>query len=857
MRILLLSLILCLGFFVQGQVLTGTIRNVAGEPLPFGTIWVSNLNKGSIANEDGKFAINLPVGSHQIVFRFLGHSPLTKNVEILATTKTLEWQITLVEQAVSLNEVNVGALKEDPAIGIMRRMISMAPFHLKELDSYTAKAYVKGVGKITSISKLMNMMVGKKLEKEAGIKVGSTYVLEGVNQVNYKKPNAIQEKVISNRNNLPSALRSTETPNLRVTQTNFYQPKIFGNLISPLSPNAFQYYRFQYLGSFTQNGQTISKIQVAPKSSFQDLFDGTLSVVEDTWSIYSFSLNFKNANNKVTMQQQNAPFQGVWMPINYDLNMVLDVMGFGAVFRYITQIREYKIQVNKAFLVKPQIIEERLDKKLAKEIDREKIKNPKLDLGGTLTRKKLRKILKEVDKEEVKELKPEFSSDYQFEVDTLASQRSKEFWEEERQVPLTEAEVKGYKEADSLYVIEKGKIKKDSLKNSNRFSIMHLFTPKTYFYEKNRLGNRFVLGAIGGGFSAVDGYFLNRDWEFRHTYGQNNYWNVGGLIRYAFARNRWNAELFSERNFDENRQKLRFSMGSNLYQINSTEPVSPVINQVYALFFSENYLKYYQKDFVSMTYENQVQAKWRLSGTLEYRNRSSLENHVKHGLFYKDREFSSNNPVNLEMPDTRFMNQDQWLFRFGVLWLPSATWRRFNQSRRISNNEGPRIQFQSYFATGTSSYSKLSLLVNHTIPLQRLGRLQVQLHGVHYMLRPTQFIDYTFFKGNEMDVLGSDEFAFRLLPNYLFATSNDHYRMHVKWEPRKLVLTQSTILSLYGLKENIQYSYLQIPNGIQKTAYQEISYGLTGIGKLVGLDVVYPMGDWVPERWKVLVRIPF
>ena len=857
MRILLLSLFLCFGFLSKGQVLTGTIQNVAGEPLPFGTIWVSNLNKGSIANEEGKFAINLPVGSHQIVFRFLGHSPLTKNVEILASTKTLEWQITLVEQAVSLNEVNVGALKEDPAIGIMRRMISMAPFHIKELDSYSAKAYVKGVGKITSISKLMNMMVGKKLEKEAGIKVGSTYVLEGVNQVSYKKPNSIQEKVISNRNNLPSALRANETPNLRVTQTNFYQPKIFGNLISPLSPNAFQYYRFQYLGSFTQNGQTISKIQVTPKSSFQDLFDGTFSVVEDTWSIYSFSLHFKNANNNVTMQQQNAPFQGVWMPINYDLNMVLDVMGFGASFRYITQIKEYKIQVNKAFLVKPQIIEERLDKKLAKEIDREKIKNPKLDLGGTLTRKKLKKILKEVDKEEEKELKPEFSSDYQFEVDTLAGQRSNEFWEEERQVPLTEAEVKGYKEADSIYVVEKAKIKKDSLRNSNRFSFSHLITPKTYSFEKNRVGNRFVLSGIGGGFSAVDGYFLNRNWEFRHSYGQNNYWNVGGMIRYAFARNRWNGEVFSERNYDENRQKLRFSMGSNVYQINSTEPVSPVINQIYALFFSENYLKYYQKDFVSMTYENQVQAKLRLSTTLEYRNRSSLENHVRHGWYNQDREFTSNNPVNLELADTRFANQDQWLVRFGVLWLPSATWRRFNQSRRISTNEGPRIQFQSYFAIGSSAYSKVSLQVNHTIPLQRLGRLQVQAHAAHFMVKPTQFIDYTFFKGNEMDILGSDEFAFRMLPNYLFATANDHYRMHLKWEPRKFVLTQSDLLSLYGLKENLQYSFLQIPNGVKKSPYQEVSYGIRGIGKLLGLDVVYPIGEWVPERWKVMMRIPF
>jgi len=33
----------------------------------------------------------------------------------------------------------------------------------------------------------------------------------------------------------------------------------------------------------------------------------------------------------------------------------------------------------------------------------------------------------------------------------------------------------------------------------------------------------------------VDGYFIHRDWEFRHSYGQNNYWNVGGMIHAAGA----------------------------------------------------------------------------------------------------------------------------------------------------------------------------------------------------------------------------------------------------------------------------------------------------------------------------------
>lgn len=456
MKVILFLCCCCIG--LQAQTLSGTIRSNKGEPMSFSTIWVNNLNKGSLANEEGKYALSLPKGEHEVVFRFLGHTPKVHRVNM---SGDLSLDVVLSEETVTLQEVNVGGLKEDPAIGMMRRMISMAPFHLKEIDRYTAKGYVKGAGKITSISKVMNALVGKKMEKEAGIKVGSTYVLEGVNQITYTKPNRIEEKVLSNRNNLPSVLRSSGAPNLRITQTNFYLPKVWGSLISPLSPAAFSFYSFAYLGSFQLNGQTISKIQVRPKSKASDLFEGTISIVEDTWSIYSFSLAFRNSQGYYTFQQQNALFQGVWMPINYDVNVNFDAMGFGATFRYITQVKEYSIQVNPAFVVKPTIIEERLHKDWAKEINKEKISTPKLALGKELTRKKLRQVLKQVEKEEKKENKEEFKSDYSFTVDSTAGLKKEEFWEAERQVPLTEAEVKGYQQADSLYVQDEKKRLKD------------------------------------------------------------------------------------------------------------------------------------------------------------------------------------------------------------------------------------------------------------------------------------------------------------------------------------------------------------------------------------------------------------
>lgn len=813
--------------------------------MPFATIWVNDLNRGTLANEDGKYAITLPKGEHEVVFRFLGHTPKSQRLTISADVSL---DVVLSEEAITLQDVNVGGLKEDPAIGMMRRMISMAPFHLKEIDRYSAKGYVKGAGKITSISKVMNALVGKKMEKEAGIKVGSTYVLEGINQITYTKPNKIEEKVVSNRNNLPSVIKNSGAPNLRITQTNFYQPKVWGSLISPISASAFSHYTFAYLGSFQLNGQTVSKIQVRPKSVSSDLFEGTLSIVEDTWSIYSFSLAFRNSQGYYTFQQQNALFQGVWMPINYDVNVNFEAMGFGATFRYITQVKEYSIKVNPAYVVKPTIIEERLHKDWAKEINKEKISTPKLALSSDITRKKLKKVLKELDKEEKKEVKEEFSSDYTFTVDSTASSKKEEFWASERQVPLTEAEVKGYKEADSLYVQDEKKRMKDSINALPRFRYGDIFSARTYSYGQKGLGARLSVSGFQSGYNAVDGASLGRSVDYRFTYKLADYWGTGFDVRYAFSRKAWNGSAYVERNWDENRQRMNLSGGSAIQQINSTEPVPEIVNLYYALFLSQNYLKLYQKDFIKASYRVQMNAKWNVNSTLEMRSRSSLVNQEENGFFFKERRFDSNG-----LP---FATSKQLYGSIIVRYQPFATWRRYNGSRRLSNEVGPTISGAYEQAFGDDSFNKVSLQVSQSISLANWGEINYRVSAAHFINKPTLLVDYQHFKGNEVSV-SSGESSFFALPYYLLSNSGDHLKAFVNWEPRKFILTQNAFLSLYGLKEKVGYAYLQTSISSQVINYQEISYGLTGIGKILGIDLVYPMGTVVPEKWKVLVRLPF
>jgi hypothetical protein len=65
------------------------------------------------------------------------------------------------------------------------------------------------------------------------------------------------------------------------------------------------------------------------------------------------------------------------------------------------------------------------------------------------------------------------------------------------------------------------------------------------------------------------------------------------------------------------------------------------------------------------------------------------------------------------------------------------------------------------------------------------------------------------------------------------------------------------LLNLYGIREHVGYNYLKIYAPTYKQDYHEISYGISGIAKIISLDVVYPMGNWVPERLKLVFRLPF
>ena len=119
LKILLFTLILPLNLFAQ---LTGKVTNTKGEPLPFANVYIENTTRGTSANTEGVYSLDLKNGAYRIVFQYIGYKQKIESVTIQGKT---EVNIQLETSDIELSEFTVKANAEDPAYPIIRKAIEM------------------------------------------------------------------------------------------------------------------------------------------------------------------------------------------------------------------------------------------------------------------------------------------------------------------------------------------------------------------------------------------------------------------------------------------------------------------------------------------------------------------------------------------------------------------------------------------------------------------------------------------------------------------------------------------------------------------------------------------------------------
>lgn len=841
--------------FAQG--VRGSVKGDDGKPLPFATIYVKQLGTGTTTNANGQYEIFCPAGEYDLVFQFLGFETQEKKVTIGQIS--LDLNIVLKSQAIILRASTVSSNNEDPALTIMRKAIAKAKYHTQQLDGYSAQVYIKGTGKLVDYPWLAKKMI----EKE-GIKKNQAFVSESVSEIKYTRPNKFEEKVISIR----SDGKDNNTSPTGFINGSFYEP-IIAETVSPLSPSAFSYYKFEYLGTFPDREYQVSEIKVTPRFRGDNVVEGRLFIVEDWWSIHSLDITTIKLGVTIGIKQVYAPIEDkAWLPVSNQFKIGGKFFGFEFVYDYLATLSNYKIQLNpKMVIPQMEVIDEKIEKQEAKKIEKKNSSKKNQDLqerlasGKEITRKELKTILKEQEKEELKAQKePEVISDTSFKIDSGAYKSDSTYWTQIRPVPLSTDEVIGYKKMDSLAVVERKREEGDTIKrqknNKKGFQPWDILIGDTYRISKN---SNLQIKFPQVWFNTVEGWYGIYKLNYGISLSDTNRTriNISPTFRYAFAREKASGNL----NFTLRNRKYRLEVegGRYIQQFNPDEPILPVVNTFMTLFLEENLMKIYERDYIDVLYSKRINPKYSVETNFSWAERRELTNNTNHKWVNRDKieGYTPNAPVNLEMDTTSFATHQSFI---GSVLFTARPWLKYrirNGRKSEIGNSTPTLSLLykkglNDILSSDIDFDQVEVGVKHSFRNGVRGRVDMNLRaGMFLNSDSLAFMDNKHFLGNRTPFSTTDPAgSFRLMDYYLFSTSDKYFAANVHYNFRRFLVTSIYEVRMLGIRENIFVNYLATPTSKN---YTELGYSIDGILRIFRLEgaVAFRDGKYLDYGFRI------
>lgn len=830
--------------------LRGKVLSDDGSVLAYASIYVKQTGGGSATDASGNYEVRLAPGTYDVYFQYLGYQ--TQHLTIELGNEFLTKNITLKTQNVQLQAVTVRARKEDPAYSVMRRAIARAKYHLQQVDSFSAKVYIKGKGKLNDYPWLAK----KALEKE-GITKDRMFIQESVSEIQYKRPSIFSEKVIAiytqGKNDNPS-------PNEYIFGS-LYEPEI-AETISPLSPKSFSYYRFEYLGIFKDQGFAVNKIKVIPRSPGDNVFEGTINIVEDVWSIHSVELNSLKLGVKFKARQIYHPVSDVtgksqaWMPVSQTYLINGSVFGFDFEGQYLATVKDYKIFLNPALRHEINVVDEKaqavpVTKPSVNRTKRTEQIKKDLEQGKEVTAKDLNMVLREYEKEDVKQerISSDVLSNRSFKIDSLARKKDSTFWVLLRPAPLEPEEVRGYVKADSIAEVNRKRDEGDSLKESKS---------KGFQIYDVLLGDRYRLGKFSSleiktpysNFNTVEGpnlvyrlSFLNR-WVVRDSLKPDERPKVTRLefmpvLRYAFKTEKFSGYLRTD--FRTRLSRVTLETGRYIQQYNNENPINPAVNSFATLFLGQNYMKILERDFADLSYRQRLSDRFSFSLQASWNRRREIFNTTDYSLFGTgEKKFTLNTPVSIELPITTFPDHEALILSAGIEIRP---WQKFRIRNGVRYRAGGSPVVNIDYRKGVQGtlgsdvdYDLLQAGIRHGFKVGIRGKLDYRIAAGKFLNSSTMYFpDFKHFNGNRVFVTFTEPLTgFRLLDYYKFSTADRFITAVGHYHFRKFLVTRIPKLRLLGIQENIFAGYLSTPAAGN---YLEAGYGLDGIFRVFRVEV--------------------
>jgi hypothetical protein len=874
-RIILIFNILFLSAIVtDAQTLKGKITNQSGDPIQYSTVYIQELKQGTTSNTKGDYEIRLPAGKYTVIYQSLGFAPVF--IDIVLPDKIITKNVTLPIQYYEIPEVRITASGEDPAYIIMRKVIGLAPYYLNNVSYYKADVYLKGNLTINKIPRILKKSFkiegsnqgtsisagGKSESKERIIKEGESFLMESFNEMEFTAPDKYVQKVISYNSTFPE--QGNEISPMDFIQASFYQPVLADMAISPLSPQAFSHYNFKYLGASLQGNFTINKIQVIPKRKSQQLFEGTIYIIEDLWCLHSVDLTNENLVGKIRIQQLYIPVQdGIWMPVSHKFEINIGIVGFKADAGYGSSIKYVEVKPNLSLRKPESIATNYIGKPSPGQSGKDTIvsKNQeninKILQKDKLSNRDMIKLSRLVSKESEKALPDSTRKNLEVREHTThiiekeATKRDSAYWAEIRPIPLSEVEMKSIRLRDSINAESSLKdFKTDTVPGVGKKKKSKFFTTLKDIGSghtwSDTSGFSFTFGGLIDlqklSFNTVDGFVYGTDLRFTKKWKNNSSFSIYPDIRWAFSREKLLWRINGNYDFNRMSQKqLFFRTGITSRDISNGGSINTLLNSSFSLFLKKNYLKLYETRFIAIGYRSEIVNGLTIELTSGYEERRVLDNTTGFSFIKSSKAYSDNIPDNSYLltgsnPINSLRNQRHADFVTNVTFTPRQRYSIYKDRKVPRGSDWPTFNFTwkhgiNDFPEMVNRYKHYDMLRFEVSKNSDVGafsefRWRVRTGG---FLNNSDLTYFDFFHFNSQPVallLDNYQDAFMLPSYYSLSTPELFGEAHVKYTTPYLLLKYLPGLSKTLMRENISLSYL---GSRFQSSYTEVGYSISEI----------------------------